>query len=98
MEKFRDCYVPNQADRFNPCWKKICQTLPLALVVNAGFDVLRDKGEVYARRLEGAGVQVKSIRVAGVIHGFMKMDRILSQPNDVLMEINSFIETGGIIP
>lgn len=95
MEKFRDCYVPNQADRANPLvsplLEKDLSNLPPALVVTAQFDMLRDEGEAYARRLEEAGGSIRHIQVPGVIHGFMKMDRILSQPNDVFLEINAFI-------
>ncbi len=95
MEKFRDCYVPNQADRsdprVSPLLEKDLSNLPPALVVTAQFDVLRDEGEAYARRLNKAGGRVTVLRVPGVIHGFMKMDRILSQPNDVFLEITAFI-------
>lgn len=95
MEKFRDCYVPNPADRIDPrvspLLEKDLSDLPPALVMTAQFDVLRDEGEAYARRLEEAGGRVNILRVPGVIHGFMTMDRILSQPNDVLQEITAFI-------
>jgi acetyl esterase len=46
-----------------------------AIVVTAQFDVLRDEGEEYAATLRNAGVPVRSRRVAGMVHGFMSMDR-----------------------
>ena len=45
--------------------------LPPALCVTAEFDPLRDDGEAFARRLRESGNQVLSLRVSGMMHGFL---------------------------
>src|SRR5204862_8082269 len=74
MDWFRADYLPDDAPaldpRASPLLAPDLRGLPPAVVLTCGFDVLRDEGEAYARRLEHAGVRVAHRRSAGLIHGF----------------------------
>ncbi len=77
MEWFWRHYVPDPAARDNPEVSPLraesLEGLPPAHIVTAEFDPLRDEGDMYAARLQKAGVTVRHARYAGVIHGFCVM-------------------------
>jgi acetyl esterase len=74
MDWYRGHYLPDAAaardPRASPLLAGDVAGLAPAVVVTAGFDVLRDEGEAYARRLETAGVRVRLRRHPGLVHGF----------------------------
>ncbi len=99
MEIFRSMYLPRSQDWQNvhasPLLADSLENLPPALVLTAEFDVLRDEGEAYARRLDSEGVPVKQIRYKGMIHGFLSMDRLFSQSDKAIDDISAFIKQSG---
>ncbi|MEV5203149.1 alpha/beta hydrolase [Streptomyces sp. NPDC053720] len=82
MKWFWDAYTTDPAQRAeayaSPLRASLEQLrgLPPTLVVTDEADVLRDEGEQYANRLREAGVDVTSVRVAGMIHDFLLLDSL----------------------
>jgi acetyl esterase/lipase len=91
MRWFWDHYLAREAQGFeryaSPLRAPSLAGLPSALVITAEYDPLRDEGEAYAARLRDAGIAVTLTRYPGMIHGFIRMTRILDQARTALDEI-----------
>lgn len=60
--------VDRRDPRLSPLFGERFDGLPPTVVITAEFDPLRDDGEQYADALIGAGVPVRKVRAAGLIH------------------------------
>jgi acetyl esterase/lipase len=82
MKWFWDAYTPERAQRTEKYASPLQANLddltglPPALVITDEADVLRDEGEQYANKLREAGVDVTSVRVAGMVHDFLLLDSL----------------------
>ena len=68
--------------------------LPRAFLVTAEYDVLRDEGQAYARRLEEAGVDVTHVFAEGMNHGFAASPNefpFLPQAKELLRRVAGWI-------
>ncbi len=78
-QAFFDVYTADRDDgtdwRVSPIRGRLDGLAP-ALVVTAGFDVLRDEGEAYARALQAAGTHADLYRQADLPHGFVHLTPI----------------------
>lgn len=84
-------YVPDAAQRDDPLVSPLradsLAGLPPAVVVTAGFDVLRDEGIAYADRLQADGVPVEAHHYPGTIHGFLWMGAAVDECSQMLLDV-----------
>jgi acetyl esterase len=69
-----------------------------ALVLTAEYDVLRDEGEAYARRLREADVPVTSTRYEGQIHGFLRMPAVIDRAQEAIDDVARYVRAGLAVP
>lgn len=96
MEKYISLYVPRDEDRKSPYASPLLaedfKGLPNTLVITAEIDPLRDEGEAYGNKLEEVGIDVEMIRVTGVTHGFITMDKITPKADEALKQTSLYLK------
>ena len=85
-------YAPDAATRNNPRVSPMRAAslagLPPAVVVTAGFDILRDEGIAYVERLRADGVSVAHHHYPGTIHGFLWMQAAVDECGQMLRAVS----------
>jgi acetyl esterase len=72
--------------------------LPPTYVLTSEFDILRDEGEAFVKRLEEAGVDVAHRRFDGTIHGFWRWMAATPKTREAIDEVGAWLAgalTGG---
>ena len=80
MEFFYEQYaagVDPKNPMLSPLYAPNLSGLPPALIITAEYDPLRDEGEAYADALQQAGVEARSSRYDGMVHGFFGLEAII---------------------
>ena len=84
-------YLNNDAEKrepyVSPLFYERFDRLPRAVVVTAGFDVLRDEGIAYAEKLRAAGIDVTSRCEPGLVHGFFNMSGVVDAAREANLRI-----------
>ena len=73
--------------RVSPLLATDLSNLPPALVVTAGFDMLRDEGEAYAEALRAAGNTVRTMRIPAHGHGFLHMTGVSPAARAAMVDV-----------
>lgn len=71
---------------------------PPTTIISAEYDVLRDEGEAYAEKLATAGVMVRSWRVEGVTHGYIRLFNIFEIARTELQKVSAEVKRLGSLP
>jgi len=81
MQTYWSQYLPDESRRqepeASPLRAQDLAGMPSSIILTAGYDVLCDEGEAYARRLQEAGVSVAHKRFENQVHAFAMMVGLL---------------------
>jgi acetyl esterase len=98
MDWFEGHYIPNGCEpgdrRISMMRADDLSGLAPAFVTTAGFDPLRDEGEIYATRMREAGVRVVLRRYPELIHGFANLTAICPSARSAMLEVAGALRMG----
>ena len=91
MQLFWDSYLSGDDDGAQPYASPLrapdVSGVAPAHIITAEFDVLRDEGEAYGKRLQEAGVATQIQRYDGMMHGFVQFGAAIPQAHDAIADV-----------
>ena len=96
MQWFFENYAPASLHgdpKISPMAQQKIEGLPRTVVLTSEYDVLRDDGELYAKKLISAGVPVITRRIAGLPHGFIRLYNIVEAADQAMTTIAQDVGT-----
>ncbi len=95
MRWFWDMYLPDAtlADRpdVSPARAPDLSRLPTIYIATAEYDVLRDEGQAFARRLTGAGVAVTHRHYGDMNHGFLNWVGVIDRASEAMDDLGVWL-------
>jgi acetyl esterase len=96
MEYYIDQYLQNRkqaTDQYiSPLLTRDLKKLPPSHIITAEFDILRDDGKRYAKRLSEAGNTVTYKQYKGMIHAFILLNKVINKANDAIADCISILK------
>jgi acetyl esterase len=93
LQWHQDNYLSSSDNRRSPLVSPLetadLERLPPAMVITAQCDPLHAQGELYARALAGAGVQVEHRHYPGMVHGFFQLPSLFDDGRDAVERAGS---------
>lgn len=96
MEWFFENYAPASMygdPKISPMAQQNIEDLPRTVILTSEYDVLRDDGELYAKKLISAGVSVVTRRMASLPHGFIRLYNIVEAADQAMTTIAQDVKT-----
>ncbi|MBR0713906.1 alpha/beta hydrolase [Bradyrhizobium liaoningense] len=93
---FWEHYLSAAEDRNNPYASPIAGNLaglPRTLIVTMEYDPSRDEGEAYGAKLAAAGVDVRAVRMDGLIHGTFWSSGAVPRAEELYDEVANFLRS-----
>lgn len=94
MQFFVDCYIRTPADKYeedvSPLFAADFANLPPCLMITGEFDILREDGFAYIRKLKAAGNATRHEHYPD-IHGFLSMPHLCASTETAMAAIVEFV-------